>query len=192
MESALEALIHPSIDPSGVQPPEGFTEGLPNAHKHIERDGGKTPHWELISAAATEVGPALFYSLLVITVSFVPVFTLEVQEGRLFKPLAFTKSYSMAAAALLSVTLVPFLMRYFIRGKILPEHRNPLNRFLVWLYHPILEFALRFKYLMLAVAVLMVAVTVIPFERPGFGVHAAALGRRSSLHGDHAPRRFDH
>ena len=140
---------------------------IENAHKHIERDGGKTPHWELISAAATEVGPALFYSLLVITVSFVPVFTLEAQEGRLFKPLAFTKSYSMAAAALLSVTLVPVLMGYFIRGKILPENRNPLNRFLVWLYHPILEFALRFKYLMLAVAILMVAVTVIPFERLG-------------------------
>ncbi|MEP6534967.1 MAG: efflux RND transporter permease subunit [Bryobacteraceae bacterium] len=140
---------------------------IENAHKHIERDGGKTPHWDLISAAATEVGPALFYSLLVITVSFVPVFTLEAQEGRLFKPLAFTKSYSMAAAALLSVTLVPVLMGYLIRGKILPEDRNPLNRFLVWLYHPILEFVLRFKYLMLAVAVLMVAVTVIPFERLG-------------------------
>jgi Cu(I)/Ag(I) efflux system membrane protein CusA/SilA len=140
---------------------------IENAHKHIERDGGKTPHWELISAAATEVGPALFYSLLVITVSFVPVFTLEAQEGRLFKPLAFTKSYSMAAAALLSITLVPVLMGYFIRGKILPEHRNPLNRFLVWLYHPILEFALRFKYLLLGVAVLAMAITVIPFERLG-------------------------
>jgi Cu(I)/Ag(I) efflux system membrane protein CusA/SilA len=140
---------------------------IENAHKHIERDGGKTPHWELISAAATEVGPALFYSLLVITVSFVPVFTLEAQEGRLFKPLAFTKSYSMAAAALLSITLVPVLMGYFIRGKILPEHRNPLNRFLVWLYHPILEFALRFKYLLLGVALLAMAITVIPFERLG-------------------------
>lgn len=140
---------------------------IENAHKHIERDGGKTPHWELISAAATEVGPALFYSLLVITVSFVPVFTLEAQEGRLFKPLAFTKSYSMAAAALLSITLVPVLMGYFIRGRILPEHRNPLNRFLVWLYHPILEFALRFKYLLLGVALLAMAVTVIPFERLG-------------------------
>jgi Cu(I)/Ag(I) efflux system membrane protein CusA/SilA len=140
---------------------------IENAHKHIERDGGKKPHWDIISDAASEVGPALFYSLLVIAVSFVPVFTLEAQEGRLFKPLAFTKTYSMAAAALLSVTLVPVLMGYFIRGKILPEHRNPLNRFLVWLYHPILEFALRFKYLMLAVAVLMIAVTVIPFERLG-------------------------
>ncbi len=113
------------------------------------------------------MGPALFYSLLVITVSFVPVFTLEAQEGRLFKPLAFTKTYSMAAAALLSITLVPVLMGYFIRGKILPEHRNPLNRFLIWLYHPILEFALRFKYLLLGVAVLAMAITVIPFQRLG-------------------------
>ncbi|MGP8246433.1 MAG: efflux RND transporter permease subunit [Bryobacteraceae bacterium] len=140
---------------------------IENAHKHIERDGGRKPHWQIISDAATEVGPALFYSLLVITVSFVPIFTLEAQEGRLFKPLAFTKTYSMAAAALLSITLVPVLMGYFIRGRIRPEHRNPINRFLIRLYHPILEFALRFKYLLLAVAVLTVAVTAIPFERLG-------------------------
>ena len=140
---------------------------IENAHKHLERDGGKKPHWDIISDAASEVGPALFYSLLVIAVSFVPVFTLEAQEGRLFKPLAFTKTYSMAAAAVLSVTLVPVLMGYFIRGKILPEHRNPINRFLVWIYHPILEFALRFKYLLLGVAVLAMAITVIPFQRLG-------------------------
>jgi len=140
---------------------------IENAHKHIERDGGTKPHWQIISEAATEVGPALFYSLLVITVSFIPVFTLEAQEGRLFKPLAFTKTYSMAAAALLSITLVPVLMGYFIRGKILPEHRNPINRLLVWLYHPILELALHFKYILLAVAILAVAVTVIPFQRLG-------------------------
>src|SRR5579883_2252654 len=140
---------------------------IENAHKHIERDGGKKPHWEIISDAATEVGPALFYSILVITVSFVPVFTLEAQEGRLFKPLAFTKTYAMGAAALLSITLVPVLMGYFIRGRILPEHRNPINRLLIRLYHPVLEFALHFKYLLLAVAVLAVAVTAIPFERLG-------------------------
>jgi copper/silver efflux system protein len=138
-----------------------------NAHKHLERDGGTKPHWEIIANAASEVGPALFYSLLVITVSFVPVFTLEAQEGRLFKPLAFTKTYSMAAAALLSITLVPVLMGFFIRGEILPEHRNPINRFLIWLYHPVLEFVLRFRYLVLAVAILAVAVTVMPFERLG-------------------------
>jgi Cu(I)/Ag(I) efflux system membrane protein CusA/SilA len=140
---------------------------IENAHKHMERDSGKKPHWDIISDAASEVGPALFYSLLVIAVSFVPVFTLEAREGRLFKPLAFTKTYSMAAAALLSVTLVPVLMGYFIRGKLLPEHRNPINRFLVWMYHPILEFALRFKYLLLGVAVLAMAITVIPFQRLG-------------------------
>ena len=140
---------------------------IENAHKHIERDGGRKPHWEIISDAATEVGPALFYSLLVITVSFVPVFTLEAQEGRLFKPLAFTKTYAMAAAALLSITLVPVLMGYFIRGRILPEHRNPINRILIRLYHPVLEFALHFKYLLLAVAILTVAVTIIPFQRLG-------------------------
>jgi Cu(I)/Ag(I) efflux system membrane protein CusA/SilA len=140
---------------------------IENAHKHLERDGGTKPHWDIISDAATEVGPALFYSLLVITVSFMPVFTLEAQEGRLFKPLAFTKTFSMGAAALLSVTLVPVLMGYFIRGQILPENRNPINRFLVRLYHPLLEFALRFKFLLLAIAVFAMAVTVIPFQRLG-------------------------
>ncbi len=140
---------------------------IENAHKHIEQSGGRKPHWEIISEAATEVGPALFYSLLVITVSFIPVFTLEQQEGRLFKPLAFTKTYSMAAAALLSITLVPVLMGYFIRGRILPEHRNPINRLLIRIYHPVLELALRFKFLLLAAAILAVLVTVIPFRRLG-------------------------
>ncbi len=140
---------------------------IENAHKHLERDAGKKPHWKIISDAATEVGPALFYSLLVITVSFMPVFTLEAQEGRLFKPLAFTKTYAMAAAALLSITLVPVLMGYWIRGKILPEHKNPINRFLIWAYHPLLEFVLRFKWPVLIVSVLVVAVTVIPFQRLG-------------------------
>jgi len=140
---------------------------IENAHKHLERDAGKKPHWRIIADAATEVGPALFYSLLVITVSFMPVFTLEAQEGRLFKPLAFTKTYAMAAAALLSITLVPVLMGYWIRGKIPPERKNPINRFLIWLYHPLLEFVLRFKWPVLAASVLIVAVTVIPFRRLG-------------------------
>ena len=91
---------------------------IENAHKHIERDGGRKPHWQIIRNASTEVGPTLFYSLLVITVSFIPVFALQAQEGRLFKPLAYTKTYSMAAAALLSITLAPVLMGYFIRGQI--------------------------------------------------------------------------
>ncbi|HFB97521.1 MAG TPA: efflux RND transporter permease subunit, partial [Bryobacterales bacterium] len=140
---------------------------IENAHKHLERDAGKKPHWQIISDAATEVGPALFYSLLVITVSFMPVFTLEAQEGRLFKPLAFTKTYAMAAAALLSITLVPVLMGYWIRGKILPEHKNPINRFLIWAYHPLLEFVLRFKWPVLIVSVLIVAVSVIPYQQLG-------------------------
>ena len=140
---------------------------IENAHKHLERDAGKKPHWDIIADAASEVGPALFYSLLVITVSFMPVFTLESQEGRLFKPLAFTKTFAMGSAALLSITLVPVLMGYFIRGRILPEHRNPVNRLLIRIYHPVLEFALRFKFLLLALAVLTIAVTTIPFRRLG-------------------------
>ncbi len=118
---------------------------IENAHKHLERDRGKKPHWEIIRDAAKEVGPTLFYSLLVITVSFVPVFALQEQEGRLFKPLAFTKTYSMAAAALLSITLVPILMGWFIRGKIKPEDANPINRFLIWIYHPVVDFVLRWR-----------------------------------------------
>ena len=138
-----------------------------NAHKHLERDAGKKPHWRIIADASTEVGPALFYSLLVITVSFLPVFTLEAQEGRLFKPLAFTKTYAMAAASVLSITLVPVLMGYWIRGKILPEHKNPVSRFLIWIYHPVLEFVLRFKWPVLLLALLTVAVTVFPYRRLG-------------------------
>ena len=140
---------------------------IENAHKHLERYSGKKPHWRLIADAATEVGPALFYSLLVITVSFLPVFTLEAQEGRLFKPLAYTKTYSMAAAALLSITLVPVLMGYFIRGRIPPEKRNPISRLLVAVYHPVLEFVLRFRWPVLLLAFLIVAVTVVPFSRLG-------------------------
>ena len=118
---------------------------IENAHKHIEHEFLKPPdqrrnHWEIITDASKEVGPSLFYSLLVITVSFIPVFTLEAQEGRLFKPLAFTKTYSMAAAAILSITIVPVLMGYFIRGKIIPEQKNPLNRFLMFIYRLVLNF----------------------------------------------------
>jgi len=140
---------------------------IENAHKHLERDAGNKPHWRIIADAATEVGPALFYSLLVITVSFMPVFTLEAQEGRLFKPLAFTKTYSMAAAALLSITLVPVLMGYFIRGKIPPEHKNPINRLLIWIYHPVLEWIMRLKWFALFGAIAAIAITVIPFNRLG-------------------------
>ncbi len=143
---------------------------IENAHKHIERDKGKKPHWEIIRDASIEVGPTLFYSLLVITVSFLPVFTLEAQEGRLFKPLAFTKTYSMGTAAFLSVTLAPVLMGYFIRGKILPEHRNPLNRLLIGVYHPVIEFVLRHKTMCWSVimgAAITVGVTWYPYSKLG-------------------------
>src|ERR1043165_1170167 len=138
---------------------------IENAHKHMERDQGKKPHWEIIRDASVEVGPTLFYSLLVITVSFLPVFTLQAQEGRLFKPLAFTKTYSMAAAALLSITLAPILMGYFIRGKLLPEARNPLNRALMWRYHPVIDFVVRWRWLVLFAAAAVVAWVFLPWDR---------------------------
>ncbi len=143
---------------------------IENVHKHIERDKDSKPHWQIIREASIEVGPTLFYSLLVITVSFIPVFTLEAQEGRLFKPLAFTKTYSMAAAAFLSITLAPVLMGYLIRGRILPEERNPLNRFLIAVYHPVVEFILRHKtrcWVIIAGAVFAVVVTWWPYSRLG-------------------------
>ena len=138
-----------------------------NAHRHLARDNGQRPHWETIARSTKEVGPSLFFALLVITVSFLPVFTLEAQEGRLFKPLAFTKTYAMAAAALLSVTLVPVLVGYWVRGRILPEERNPVSRLLKRLFHPVLKFALRFKVLVLGLAVLALAASAVPFSRLG-------------------------
>lgn len=140
---------------------------IENAHKHLEHDSGKKDHWKIILEASKEVGPSLFYSLLVITVSFLPVFALEAQEGRLFKPLAYTKTYSMAFAALLSITIVPILMGYFIRGKIPPEEKNPINRFLVKIYHPVLHFALRFKWLVIVATMLILALTYIPYSKIG-------------------------
>jgi Cu(I)/Ag(I) efflux system membrane protein CusA/SilA len=137
---------------------------IENAHKHMERDAGKKPHWEIIRDASIEVGPTLFYSLLVITVSFIPVFSLQAQEGRLFKPLAFTKTYSMAAAALLSVTLAPVLMGYFIRGKLLHEERNPLNRFLIWVYHPVIDFVIRWRWAVIMGALIIVAWVFLPWN----------------------------
>src|SRR5262249_59241570 len=114
---------------------------------------------EVIVDAAVQVGPALFFSLLIITVSFLPIFTLEAQEGRLFKPLAYTKTFAMAAAALLSVTLVPALMILFVRGRISPEHRNPLNRFLIWVYRPVIRiaFQVQIETILRALAVLVLS-----------------------------------
>ena len=146
---------------------DGAIVMIENAHKHIEHDGGKKPHWELITDAAKEVGPALFFSLLIIAVSFLPVFTLEAQEGRLFKPLAYTKTYAMMGSALLAITIVPILMGYLIRGKIKPENKNPVNRFLIWIYHPIIKVVLRKKAIVLVAAVAILALTWIPIKRMG-------------------------
>jgi copper/silver efflux system protein len=140
---------------------------IENAHKHLERAPPDKPRAEVVVEAAIEVGPALFFSLLIITVSFLPIFALEAQEGRLFKPLAYTKTFAMAAAALLSVTLVPALMIAFVRGRIVPEHRNPLNRFLIWIYRPVIRLALRFKAATILLALAILAGSVWPAMRLG-------------------------
>jgi copper/silver efflux system protein len=140
---------------------------IENAHKHLERLEPGGSRTQAIIDAAVEVGPALFFSLLIITVSFLPIFALEDQEGRLFKPLAWTKSLAMASASLLSITLVPALMVLFVRGRILPESRNPVNRVLIWLYRPIIGLVLRARILTVLVAVVALAVTVWPAQRIG-------------------------
>ncbi|OGT73627.1 MAG: cation transporter [Gammaproteobacteria bacterium RIFCSPLOWO2_02_FULL_56_15] len=140
---------------------------IENAHKHIERAPPGAPRVQLMIDACREVGPALFFSLLIITVSFLPVFTLEAQEGRLFQPLAYTKTFSMGGAAFLSVTLVPVLMLLFIRGKIMPERKNPLNRLLIWLYRPIIAGVMRWKKFTIFAALVVLGVTVYPLNRLG-------------------------
>ncbi len=140
---------------------------IENAHKHLERAAPGKPRADILIEAAAEVGPALFFSLLIITVSFLPIFTLEAQEGRLFSPLAYTKTFSMAAAALLSVTLVPALMVVFVRGRIVPEARNPINRLLIWIYRPIIERVLKAKVATILLALLALAATIIPARQLG-------------------------
>lgn len=140
---------------------------IENAHKHLERAEPGRSRVAILVEAATEVGPALFFSLLIITVSFLPIFTLESQEGRLFSPLAFTKTFSMAAAALLSVTLVPALMVIFVRGRIVPEHRNPINRFLIWIYRPVIKGVLQAKTLVVMLALAALAITIWPARQLG-------------------------
>ncbi|ABA06378.1 heavy metal efflux pump CzcA [Nitrobacter winogradskyi Nb-255] len=140
---------------------------IENAHKHLERAPPDKPRVEILIEAASQVGPALFFSLLVITVSFLPIFTLESQEGRMFGPLAFTKTFAMAAAALLSVTLVPALMVVFVRGRIIPEHRNPINRFLIWVYRPVIRGVLKAKTLTILIALIVLGVTVWPARQLG-------------------------
>jgi Cu(I)/Ag(I) efflux system membrane protein CusA/SilA len=140
---------------------------IENAHKRLEQAPPGKSRAEVVVDAAVEVGPALFFSLLIITVSFLPIFALEAQEGRLFKPLAYTKTFSMAAAALLSIFLVPALMILFVRGRIMPEHKNPLNRALTWLYQPVIAFVLRFRVLTILLAIAVVGATFWPASKVG-------------------------
>jgi len=140
---------------------------IENAHKHLEREADNQSRFDILLTACREVGPPLFFSLLIITVSFLPVFALESQEGRLFQPLAYTKTFAMAGAALLSVTLVPALMLLFVRGKILPEQRNPINRVLIWLYRPVIAWVMRHKQLTLVLALLILGVSWYPASRLG-------------------------
>ena len=143
-----------------------------NSHSHILHNQllpkeKRRPHWAVILESSKEVGPSIFYSLLVITVSFIPVFTLEAQEGRLFKPLAFTKTYSMAAGAILAITIVPVLMGYFIRGKMKKEEDNPVTKFLMNIYHPIVDFVLKTRWWVIIISILIVIGTYIPFSKLG-------------------------
>ena len=153
---------------------DGAIVMIENAHKHLERMANEkgralisSERWQAVTEASREVGPALFFSLLIITVSFLPVFTLQAQEGRLFAPLAYTKTYAMAAAALLAITLVPVLMGYFIRGKIPQEAKNPANRFLHFVHSPLLSVAMRWRAITLTVALLLLAATAYPLTKLG-------------------------
>ena len=146
---------------------DGAIVMIENAHKHLERAEPGRSRVAVLTEAASEVGPALFFSLLIITVSFLPIFTLESQEGRLFGPLAFTKTFSMAAAAILSITLVPVLMILFVRGRIIPEHSNPINRVLVRLYRPVIRSVLRAKVPNILCALVVLGITIIPARQLG-------------------------
>ncbi len=147
---------------------DGAIVMIENVHKRMERTTlTKENRWQIISEASVEVGPPLFFSLLIITLSFLPVFTLEAQEGKMFAPLAFTKTYAMAVAALLSITLVPVLMGYFIRGKVLPEHKNPVNRLVSWIYQPIIRAALDAPKTMILIAGLTLAIGLWPATQIG-------------------------
>lgn len=147
---------------------DGAIVMIENMHKHME----KTPltnenRWEVVAKSASEVGPALFFSLLIITVSFMPVFILEAQEGRMFAPLAYTKTYAMAASAGLAITLVPVLMGYFIRGKVISEQKNPVNRLLVAAYRPLLNWVLKFPKMTLVLAVVVSVIGFYPVNKIG-------------------------
>ena len=138
-----------------------------NAHKHLERHSGKKPRQEIILQAVKEVGPALFYSLLIITVSFLPVLALEGQAGRLFRPLAYTKTFAMAASALLSITVIPALVVFFLKGKIRAESKHPISKLLIALYRPVIRFALARRWIVIAAALILMGVSIIPVFRVG-------------------------
>ena len=140
---------------------------IENAHKHVERSAPDKPRLEVLIEAASEVGPALFFSLLIITASFMPIFALEAQEGRMFSPLAYTKTFAMAAAALLSITLVPALMVIFVRGRIIPEHKNPISRLLIRAYRPVIRAVLKARALTVILALVMLAITIWPARQLG-------------------------
>jgi copper/silver efflux system protein len=147
---------------------DGAIVMIENMHKHMEKTPlTKDNRWKVVTESACEVAPALFFSLLIVTVSFVPVFTLEAQEGRMFSPLAFTKTYVMAAAAVLAITLVPVLMGYFIRGKVLPEHKNPINKMLIAAYLPALKKVLAYPKITLALSVIVMGIGVWPLDKIG-------------------------
>lgn len=147
---------------------DGAIVMIENVHKHMEKTAlTDNNRWQVIAKAASEVGPALFFSLLIITFSFLPVFALEGQSGKMFSPLAFTKTYAMAASAGLAITLIPVLMGYFIRGKVLAEHKNPLNRLVIAIYRPFLTFSLRFPKLLITFALLLLVIGFYPVNKIG-------------------------
>ncbi len=138
-----------------------------NLHKHLEKDAGKSPHIDVVIRSAKEVGPALFFSLLIITISFLPVFTLEQQEGRLFSPLAYTKTFAMAASSFIAITIIPVLMFYLVRGKMPNEQKNPLSRFFTFIYRPIIRKALTYPKITIFLALLLCLATFIPYSKLG-------------------------
>lgn len=147
---------------------DGAIVMVENVHKHIEKTPiTETNRWEIIAKASIEVGPPLFFSLLIITMSFLPVFTLEAQEGKMFSPLAYTKTYAMAMAAALSITLVPVLMGYFVRGKIVSEHKNPINRLVIWIYMPMIKTVLDAPKTMIFIALIILAIGLWPATQIG-------------------------
>jgi Cu(I)/Ag(I) efflux system membrane protein CusA/SilA len=162
---------------------------IENAHRHLERDGGRKEHWQIILDSSKEVGPALFYSLLIVTLSFLPVFTLEAQEGRLLMPLAFTKTYAMAASALLAITIVPVLMVFFVRGRIMPERKNPLSRLMIWLYRPLIEWVLLHRVTVVAAGGAILFISLFPFHEivvSRYGDERSSLTYRALLQVDRA------